>query len=40
MDGGTSAAVGFTPYTEELFGLHDVVMPEGLGQRIMPAATS
>ena len=40
VDGGTSAAVGFTPYTEELFGLHDVVMPEGLGQRIMPAATS
>ena len=25
---------------EELFGLHDVVMPAGLGRRIMPAATS
>lgn len=38
VDGGTSAAVGFTPYSEELFGLHTAVMPAGLGERIMPDA--
>jgi len=37
VDGGTSASVGFSPYSEELFGLHDAVMPEGLGARVKPA---
>ena len=37
VDGGTSASVGFSPYSEELFGLHDAVMPAGLGARLMPA---
>lgn len=36
VDGGTSASVGFTPYSEELFGLHTAVMPAGLGERITP----
>lgn len=36
VDGGTSASVGFTPYSEELFGLHSAVMPAGLGERITP----
>ena len=36
VDGGTSASVGATPYSEELFGLHAAVMPAGLGERIMP----
>lgn len=39
VDGGTSATVGFAPYSDELFGLHDMVMPEGLGQRVMPEET-
>lgn len=39
VDGGTSATVGHTPYGEELFGLHEAVMPEELGSRVMPAAT-
>lgn len=37
VDGGTSACVGFTPYDEELFGLHAAVMPGGLGEPIRPA---
>lgn len=37
VDGGTSASVGAPPYTAELFGLHETVMPHGLGSRIMPA---
>jgi NAD(P)-dependent dehydrogenase (short-subunit alcohol dehydrogenase family) len=37
VDGGTSASVGAAPYGEELFGLHDAVMPHGLGSRVMPA---
>ena len=37
VDGGTSASVGFSPYSPELFGLHDAVMPAGLGARILPA---
>ena len=40
VDGGTSASVGFTPYTEELFGLHAAVMPAGLGEPITPAVTA
>lgn len=36
VDGGTSASVGAHPYDEELFGLHDAVMPAGLGSRITP----
>lgn len=36
VDGGTSASVGLTPYSEELFGLHAAVMPAGLGERITP----
>lgn len=36
VDGGTSASVGFSPYSPELFGLHDAVMPAGLGARVMP----
>ena len=36
VDGGTSASVGFTPYSDELFGLHTAVMPAGLGERITP----
>lgn len=40
VDGGTSASVGFTPYTEELFGLHAAVMPAGLGEPITPAAAA
>lgn len=39
VDGGTSATVGHHPYSDELFGLHDIVMPEGLGSRVMPVAT-
>ena len=39
-DGGTSASVGFTPYTPELFGLHAAVMPAGLGEPITPAVTA
>jgi NAD(P)-dependent dehydrogenase (short-subunit alcohol dehydrogenase family) len=34
VDGGTTAVVGMTPYTDELFGLHAMVMPEGLGEPI------
>ncbi|MGD9573224.1 MAG: SDR family NAD(P)-dependent oxidoreductase [Thermoleophilia bacterium] len=37
VDGGTSASVGAAPYSDELFGLHDAVMPHGLGSRVMPA---
>ena len=40
VDGGTSASVGFTPYTEELFGLHAAVMPAGLGEPITPAVVA
>ncbi|MGD9694687.1 MAG: SDR family NAD(P)-dependent oxidoreductase [Thermoleophilia bacterium] len=36
VDGGTSAVVGQTPYSAELFGLHDAVMPAGLGSRLEP----
>jgi NAD(P)-dependent dehydrogenase (short-subunit alcohol dehydrogenase family) len=36
VDGGTSATVGAPPYTAELFGLHEAVMPHGLGSRVMP----
>ncbi len=36
VNGGTSASVGATPYSEELFGLHAAVMPAGLGERVMP----
>lgn len=38
VDGGTSASVGAAPYDEELYGLHEAVMPHGLGARIMPSA--
>ena len=31
VDGGTSAVVGHTPYSAELFGLHAAVMPGDLG---------
>lgn len=34
VDGGTSASVGHSPYTEDLFGLHATVMPHGLGERV------
>lgn len=37
VDGGTSASVGFTPYSPELFGLHEAVMPGDLGSRVMPS---
>ena len=37
VDGGTSATVGAAPYDEELFGLHEAVMPHGLGTRVVPA---
>jgi NAD(P)-dependent dehydrogenase (short-subunit alcohol dehydrogenase family) len=37
VDGGMSAAVGHTPYTEELFGVHAAVMPAELGRPIRPA---
>jgi NAD(P)-dependent dehydrogenase (short-subunit alcohol dehydrogenase family) len=40
VDGGTSAVVGMTPYSAELFGLHAAVMPHGLGEPITPAASS
>ncbi len=36
VDGGTSATVGAAPYDEELFGLHEAVMPHGLGSRVLP----
>jgi NAD(P)-dependent dehydrogenase (short-subunit alcohol dehydrogenase family) len=36
VDGGTSAAMGVTPYTDELFGLHAAVMPEDLGRPVRP----
>lgn len=36
VDGGTSAVVGQSPYTPELFGLHAAVMPDGLGEPIRP----
>jgi NAD(P)-dependent dehydrogenase (short-subunit alcohol dehydrogenase family) len=36
VDGGTSATVGAAPYSDELFGLHEAVMPHGLGSRVMP----
>lgn len=36
VDGGTSAVVGHTPYSPELFGLHATVMPHGLGEPIRP----
>ncbi len=36
VNGGTSASVGAAPYTDELFGLHETVMPHGLGSRVMP----
>lgn len=38
VDGGTSATVGAAPYDAELFGLHEAVMPHGLGSRVMPGA--
>lgn len=38
VDGGTSAVVGMTPYTPDLFGLHAMVMPDGLGEPITPSA--
>ncbi|WP_217915830.1 SDR family NAD(P)-dependent oxidoreductase [Miltoncostaea marina] len=37
VDGGTSATVGAPRYSEELYGLHDAVMPHGLGARVTPA---
>jgi len=36
VDGGTSAAVGVTPYTDELFGLHAAAMPGDLGRPLTP----
>jgi NAD(P)-dependent dehydrogenase (short-subunit alcohol dehydrogenase family) len=36
VDGGTSATVGAAPYDADLFGLHEAVMPHGLGSRVMP----
>jgi NAD(P)-dependent dehydrogenase (short-subunit alcohol dehydrogenase family) len=36
VDGGTSAVVGQTPYSPELFGLHAAVMPEDLGVPLTP----
>ena len=38
VDGGTSASVGAAPYSDELFGLHEAVMPHGLGSRVVPTA--
>jgi len=36
VDGGTSAVVGHTPYSPELFGLHAAVMPGDLGVPVTP----
>lgn len=36
VDGGMSASIGQAPYSEELWAMH-AMMPEGLGERILPA---
>ncbi len=36
VDGGMTASVGASPYPAELYGLHSLIMPDGLGDRIFP----
>lgn len=36
VDGGMTASVGASPYPAELYGLHSQIMPDGLGDRILP----
>jgi tRNA pseudouridine38-40 synthase len=36
VDGGMSSSIGQSPYPEELYGLHSMIMPDGLGDRIIP----
>ena len=38
VDGGMSSSIGQAPYPEELYGLHAMIMPDGLGERIMPTS--
>lgn len=38
VDGGLSALIGHARHDEELYGFHAAVVPDGLGERIMPAA--
>jgi len=37
VDGGLSASVGHARYGDDLFGFHAAIVPDGLGERIMPA---
>jgi gluconate 5-dehydrogenase len=37
VDGGTSASYGADRYGEALFGLHAAAVPDGLGERVLPA---
>ena len=38
VDGGMSSSIGQSPYPDELYDLHAMIMPDGLGERVFPAA--
>jgi len=38
VDGGMTASIGASPYPAELYELHSQIMPDGLGDRIVPAS--
>ena len=40
VDGGMSASAGHPRYDESLFAFHGAIVPDGLGERIMPVAAA